>query len=67
VRDVEAVTPAVLVCQAGMTECEPTPFERDRPFLPSAESSRLPGGVTVSVERHRGRIVVRVEEPGKER
>jgi hypothetical protein len=27
----------------------------------------LPGGVVVSAERHRGRIVVRVEEPGEER
>ena len=28
---------------------------------------KLEGGVTVSAERHKGRIVVRVESPGEER
>ena len=27
----------------------------------------LPGGITVSAEKHRGRLVVRVELPGEER
>jgi hypothetical protein len=38
-------------------------FQRHSPDLLLRRAVELPGGVVVSAEKHRGRIVVRVESP----